>query len=113
VDSIGFAVASVLMTVVGAAKVVLPAGTSAHRLGFAFWLLPFRCSGELTCIPVLASHLRCAMSGTVPMQNSLRRALLLSHVNPAVPISHPLSLALLIVVALPAVKCDREEAFQE
>ena len=54
------------------------------------------------------------------MEDNLRRAMLLSRGNPAVFVTRPLSLALLlialallIVVVLPAVRKKREEAFQE
>ncbi len=54
------------------------------------------------------------------MEDNLRRAMLLSRGNPAVFVTRPLSLALLliavallVVVVLPAVRKKREEAFQE
>ncbi len=54
------------------------------------------------------------------MEDNLRRAMLLSRGNPAVFVTRPLSLALLlialallIVVVLPVVRKKREEAFQE
>src|SRR5258707_11234722 len=54
------------------------------------------------------------------MEDNLRRAMLLARGNPAVFVTRPLSLALLlialallIVVVLPAVRKKREEAFQE
>jgi putative tricarboxylic transport membrane protein len=54
------------------------------------------------------------------MEDNLRRAMLLSRGNPAVFVTRPLSLgllvvalALLIVVVLPAVRKKREEAFQD
>jgi TctA family transporter len=63
------------------------------------------------------------MLGFVPgpmMEENFRRSLLLSHGDFSVFFSHPLSLALLcatvlliVLVALPAVKKKRTEAFQE
>jgi TctA family transporter len=54
------------------------------------------------------------------MEENLRRALLLSRGDPAVFVTRPISLTLLIVsavliliVALPAISKKREEAFQE
>jgi TctA family transporter len=54
------------------------------------------------------------------MEENLRRALLLSRGDPTVFFTRPLSLtllamaaALVVLVALPAIKSRREEAFQE
>jgi TctA family transporter len=54
------------------------------------------------------------------MEENLRRAMLLSRGDPTVFFTRPLSLtlllmavALVVVVALPAIKSKREEAFQE
>jgi TctA family transporter len=54
------------------------------------------------------------------MEENLRRAMLLSRGDPMTFVTRPLSLtlllmaaALLVIVALPAIKAKREEAFQE
>jgi TctA family transporter len=54
------------------------------------------------------------------MEENLRRAMLLSRGDPSTFVTRPLSLglllvavALLVIVALPAIKSKREEAFQE
>jgi putative tricarboxylic transport membrane protein len=54
------------------------------------------------------------------LEENLRRAMLLSHGSPTVFVTHPLSLALLIIslalliiVVLPNVRAKREEAFTE
>jgi len=54
------------------------------------------------------------------MEENLRRAMLLSRGDPTVFFTRPLSLtlllmaaALVVLVALPAIKSRREEAFQE
>jgi TctA family transporter len=54
------------------------------------------------------------------LEENLRRAMIISRGDPSVFVTHPLSLALLLlsaallaVVLLPTIRAKREEAFQE